>query len=59
MDSYNGYFSAELILDLTLLVCVWALILDDREQLFDTHACGCFDAFSVLCSCESRMEELF
>jgi len=35
--SYNSYFSAELILDLTLLVCIWTFLLDDGEELLDTH----------------------
>jgi hypothetical protein len=39
-SSYNGYFSAELILDLTLLISIWTFLLDDLEELFDTHLGG-------------------
>jgi hypothetical protein len=39
-SSYNGHFSAELILDLTLLVSIGTFFLDDLEELFDTHLGG-------------------
>jgi len=38
--TYNGYLSAKLILDLTLLIRIWTFILDDLEELLDTHLCG-------------------
>jgi hypothetical protein len=38
--TYNGYLSAELILDFTLLVGIRTFILDDLEELFDTHLGG-------------------
>ena len=40
LRTYNGYLSAELILDLTLFVGIWTFILDDLEELFDTHLGG-------------------
>ena len=45
--TYNGYLSAKLILDLTLLVGIRTFVLDDLEELFNTHLGGGFR--SVLC----------
>lgn len=38
--TYNGYLSAELVLDLSLLIGIRTLILDDLEELFDSHLGG-------------------
>lgn len=38
--TYNGNFPTELILDLALFDSVWRLLLDDLEELFDTHRDG-------------------
>lgn len=35
--TYNGHFATELVLDLALLDGIWGLVLDDGEELFDTH----------------------
>ena len=48
LSTYNGYLSAELILDLALFVGIWTFILDDLEELFDTHlGGGCCSVLSV------------
>lgn len=38
--THNGYFSAELVLDLAFLEGIWTLLFDDGEELLNTHLCG-------------------
>ena len=48
--TYNGYLSAKLILDLTLLIRIWTFILDDLEELFDAHLGGSCRSVVLRCS---------
>lgn len=38
--TYDGDFATKLILNFSLLKCIWTFLLDDREELFNTHLGG-------------------
>lgn len=38
--TYDGYFPAEMGLNIALFVGIWAFLFDQGEELFDTHLGG-------------------
>lgn len=39
--TYNGDLATELVFDLAFLDGIWSFLLDDLEELFDTHLAVC------------------
>lgn len=46
-STYDGYFAAELVLNVSFFECIWAFLPNDLEEVFDTHDCSSY-CFVVL-----------
>lgn len=54
-ETYDGYFAAELVLDLTFFVGIGAFLLNDGEELFDTHLCGVLFCLMRCCGSDCKL----